>query len=118
MYFHLTCHGMVVADLSNLIKIVAHFAPGKTVMRATRGDIIPGEDVSPAKYYCWECNKNVEIPEMGARCMDCGKEFSITALWKGFPGGNIFCTECKNKEKDKDWKPLGKMAQRISIKDL
>lgn len=118
IFTHKTCHSVIYLDLAEHLKIIATVNPGKNVMVATRGDVISSGEVTPADYYCPECKKGISIDDILCKCIECGENFPLKDIYKGTPGGYIVCSRCKESYPGREWKPMIKIASKVSTKNL
>ena len=119
-FLHRECGGPIYLDLSSMVKILSTFGIGKTVLRAREAQIVTISEVVPTVFYCAQCKKTdiTSYKEIGARCLNCGKEFSVESLFSPSKSGGIYCETCSKLPMfvGEDIRKLTNLIKKMSIK--
>lgn len=119
-FLHRECGGPIYLDLTEMVRILSTFGIGKTVLRAREASIITVSEVVPTTFYCAQCSKTgiKSLKEIGARCLNCGKEFCIEELYSPSKSGGIYCETCSKLSmfSGEDLRKLTSLVKKMSIK--
>lgn len=115
-FIHTECGNSVYLDVGEIFKILTTFGIGKTVLRVKQGTIRQVKEVSETLFYCLDCNKNVTVDGVRARCQYCGNVFPLGNLFTMSKSGGVYCEEDTKEFTGEDAKKLSTIVRRMSLK--
>lgn len=89
MLYHRECSTQVIAGfVQKLIGDISIGRSGITVL-----NVEPGSLEGDPSFFCPHCDRDIPVPELGARCMHCGNMFPVEALVIPRTSGGTYCRE-------------------------
>lgn len=97
MYIHNSnCQGKIILDLSPMVEFFANIVITQQGIRNGTGNISLDKDVSKLKYYCLVCKQHVDIKDILAFCLYCGKTYLLPEIFYLSTSGPQYCLNCAN----------------------
>jgi len=97
MFIHKKCSNRVFLDFSKNISLIMPINITKDGIFPMQGSLrLKNNDVK-AEYRCIICDEIVDLDDMVAGCMECGKIYPLKELFRLGRSSGIYCGDCQER---------------------